>query len=396
MARIILLTHIYPPAIDGGSKAISKIGGYLKKQGHQLLVITSNRSSTDDFVSSRRSLLDYSQDNTDIIRLPVITFLHRPLKLLAKYIPFFKTFSKGPIFSYFPLKKIINFKPDFIISGPLPTTIILYASFLHFLTTKLFHYPVKLLILPCFHPNDPDFQTTSLTSLLNKSDYLWCLTNYEKKYFQQKLNIKSPIYFVHGLGVDTDFIIKKINIKYPKNPHLVFIANFSAHKRTEFLIRAFDLILKKYPKASLTLLGQKTLYFPQIKAFLKRISPKTLKKINFIFSPSLKQIKESIDASSCLILPSLHESFGLVFVESLARGKAVIGANTAQTSEVIKTLKGGITFKTDNLQSLYRSIDKLLSSPAFTKKLASQGHQTIKNFYTWNRIGKKLCKKLAI
>jgi glycosyltransferase involved in cell wall biosynthesis len=396
MARILLLTHIYPPAIDGGSKAISKIGDYLNKQGHQLLVITSNRSSTDDFVSSRRGPLDFSQDNTDIIRLPVITFLHRPLKLLSKVFPFFKTFSKGPIFTRFPIKKTINFKPDFIIAGPLPTTIILYAHLINYLTNHLLRYSTKLLILPCFHPNDPDFQTPLLISLLNKSDYLWCLTNYEKKYFQQKLNIKSPKYFVHGLGVDSDFIIKKTDIKYPKNPHIIFIANFSAHKRSELLIQAFDLILKKYPKASLTLLGQKTLYFPQIKAFLKRISPKTRKKINFIFSPGLKQIKNSIDTSSCLVLPSLHESFGLVFVESLARGKAIIGANTAQTSEVIKTLKGGVTFEADNLQSLYRSIDKLLSSQAFTKKLATQGHQTVKNFYTWNRIGKGLCKKLAI
>ncbi|MFA6007079.1 MAG: glycosyltransferase family 4 protein [Candidatus Shapirobacteria bacterium] len=400
MAKFLLLTHIYPPAVDGGSRAINKIGEYLEKQGHQILVLTTNCTSTDDFSSARHSQLNYGKDGSNIIRLPVFTFLHRPFKLLSKLLPNFKTFSKGPIFSpisfFSSLKSIVQFHPDYIIAGPLPTTIILYASFLHFLTTKLFHYSTKLLLVPCFHPNDPDFQSPILLSVLKKADYLWCLTDYEKKYFQKNLKITQPQYFVHGLGVDPDFIIDEKRIHYPKETHLVFIANFSAHKRSELLIQAFDLILKKYPHSSLTLLGQKTLYFPKISTFLKTIPPQTRSKIKFIFKPTPKQIKDAIDQSSFLILPSVHESFGLVFVESLARGKAIIGANTPQTFEVINTLKGGLTFKIDNLNNLTRTIIKLIKSPQLSKNLAHTGYQNIKSFYTWDRIGESLCKKLSL
>lgn len=400
MAKFLLITHIYPPAVDGGSKVIAKIGEYLEKHGHKIMVITSNCSSTDDFVLARHSQIKFDDDGSKIIRLPIITFFHRPFKLMSKIFPFFKTLSKGPIFSLVPflksLNNILKFKPDYIIAGPLPTTIIIYAYLINYLSNHLSHYSTKLLIIPCFHPQDLDFQTPILLSILKKTDYLWCLTNYEKNYFQKNLNIIQPQYFVHGLGIDSDFVIKEKNIFYPKNPSLVFIANFSAHKRTELLIQAFDLVLKKYPHATLTLLGQKTLYFPKINQFLRTISPKSRQKIKFIFNPTLKQIKKNLDQSSFLVLPSVHESFGLVFVESLARGKAIIGANTSQTSEVINKLKGGLTFKTDDLNSLSETIIKLIKSPKLSENLALTGYQNVKSFYTWNRIGESLCKKLSL
>lgn len=397
MAKFLLITHIYPPAVDGGSKVIAKTGDYLKKHGHQIMVVASNCTSTDDFSKLKAKTINH---DSVITSLPVITFLHRPFKFLGKIFPNFKTFSKGPFFSPLPffstLISIVKFRPDFIIAGPLPTTIILYARLINYLSNHLFHCSSKLLIVPCFHPNDPDFQTPILLSTLKKADYLWCLTNYEQKYFKDKLKITQPQYFIHNLGVDSNFIISQNQIKYPKNPHIIFIANFSAHKRIELLIQAFDLVLKKYPCSSLTLLGQKTLYFPKITAFLNTISPKTRSKTKFIFSPSLKQIKANLDHSSFLVLPSIQESFGLVFIESLARGKAIIGADLPQSSEVIKKLGGGLTFKTDNPNELADTIIKLIESPKLLQKLANTGYQNVKNYYTWNKIGKSLCQKLFL
>ena len=387
MANFLLLTHIYPPAVDGGSKVIAKMGEYLNKQGHSILAVTSNCTSTDDFSKPIHREITHPPN---IISLPVITLFHRPFRLLGKFFPSFKTLSKGPIFKSLPLRQIINFHPDYIIAGPLPTTIIIYAKFIQLFTKS------KLIINPCFHPQDPDFQTPLLLSLLKKSDYLWCLTNYEKKYFQKYLKIQSPQYIVHGLGVDTSFVIDKSKISFPKNPNILFIANFSAHKRTELLIQSFCEILENHPQTSLTLMGQKTLYFPKIQSILRNLPSDTKKKIKIIFKPTQEQIKKAIDNSTCLVLPSVHESFGLVFVESLARGKPIVAANTKQSSEVLNTLHGGQAFTPDNLSSLTNTILKLSKSPKLAKDLGLKGHNIVSKSYTWDKIGGHICKKLAI
>lgn len=385
MAKFLLITHIYPPATDGGSKVVAKIGEYLHKQGHEILVVTSDCYSSDDFVSSRHSHLS---STPGIIRLPVITIFHRPLKFLGRLFPTLKIFSKGPLFSYLPIFTILRFRPDYIIAGPLPTTIIIYSRIISFLTKVLTHHSSKLITIPCYHPQDSDFNQPLLRSSLRHSDFIVAFTHAEKKLLSRF--VTCPI-MVQSLGVDPEFIIPADKIVFPPHPNILFIANFSAHKRLELLLSAYFQLRSKYPQLTLTLLGQKTLYWPNI---LRKINSSPY-PIKIVFTPTLSQIKKAIDRSTVLCLPSIHESFGLVFVESLARGKPIIGADTPQTSEVINTLRGGLLFKTDNLSDLTAQLDSLLSRPDFSKKLAQKGYHYVSQNLTWDKISKRIWQKIS-
>lgn len=384
MARFLLITHIFPPAVDGGSKIIAKIGEYFKSQDHQILVITSDCYTSDDFSHPYKTNL---HSESKIYRLPVITILHRPLKLISKLFSSLSVFSKGPIFKIFPfIKSLVScfqFHPDFIIAGPLPTTIVLYAHLFKILTGS------KLITIPCFHPNDTDFQNIIFKKTLSASDYIVALTTTEKKLLSQFTHTNI---IVNPLGVDPDFIISSSQISFPKTPNILFVANFSAHKRFELLIDAFYNLKKTYPQLTLTALGQKTLYWPKIEKKIKS----SRHKIKFIFNPTQSQIKQSIDNCSLLCLPSIHESFGLVFIESLARGKPVIGADTPQTFEVIKLIRGGITFKIDNLSDLISKLKLLIDNQSYSQKIGQNGYQFVKKYLTWAKIGKKLWTKISL
>ena len=49
MTKVLLLSHIFPPAIDGGSRVIYKLGQQFKAKGYDTLYLSSNCFSTDDF-----------------------------------------------------------------------------------------------------------------------------------------------------------------------------------------------------------------------------------------------------------------------------------------------------------------------------------------------------------
>ena len=134
MSKILCISHIFPPAVDGGSRVIYKIGRYFQTQNHQVLYLSSDCSSTDDFTKSK--YLKSEKLTSDQLKLPVYHHLRHPLKLLNLFLPqksYFHQLSqilqKGPIFKFLPFIKttiqILKFKPDLIIAGPLPTTIIL-------------------------------------------------------------------------------------------------------------------------------------------------------------------------------------------------------------------------------------------------------------------------------
>ncbi len=394
VARFLLLTHIYPPAIDGGSRVIAKMGEFLQSKNFQTSIVTTNCQSTDDFSSPRRRPIKQSEGGSNIVRLPVITLFHRPFKFLGRFFPNFKTFSKGPIYSIKNLLKIIfltiKFKPDYILAGPLPTTMVLYARLLRFLSTHLFNYSTKLLINASLHPTDPDFQTPILLNTLKSADFIWTLTDFETNYFNKKLKIPKSKLINLGNGVDKSFISTSNLLNYSTN-HLLFIGSFSAHKDIPTLIKAFSLLPPLY---TLTLAGQKTLYFPVIKKQIDSLPLSIKNRIKIIPSFTNNYLPTLLDNSSILISPSTAESFGLVLIEALARKRPIIAADIPASVEIITKTKGGLIFKSGDAIDLK---NKILKMPKFlsTHPLNSSTSYLL-NHSTWDKIGEKLCQKLHI
>lgn len=410
MARILLLTHIFPPAIDGGSKVISKFGEYLKTHGHDIMVFTSNCQSTDDFTRPYHPIAP--SRHRAIVRLPVYTVFHRPFKLLSKHIPIFSVFKTGPIFKTIPLIKaiikIIKFKPDYIIAGPLPTTIVLYSHLIRFLTKALSRYRAKLLINASFHSTDKDFHNPFLISCLKNSDYLWTLTDFETEYFAKNFGISKSKMINVGNGVDSSFLANAPTRnrtyapkrQYPNALTLLYIGSFSAHKGIETLIDAFAIVSnalthQRSNALTLCIAGQPTLYSPIIETKIKSLPLKIRKNIKVIYNFNSKALTHLLDQSAVLISPSTQESFGLVLIEAMARGKPVIATDIPASVEIVNKTQGGLLFKTNNPNDLASKILKLLRSKALRLSLGQKGFDYVQSHYTWDRIGEILWQKIS-
>lgn len=429
--KILLLSHIFPPAIDGGSKVIYKLGQYFKSQHHQILYLSSDCSSTDDFVKNK--YLKSDKSTSDQIKIPVYHHLRRLLKFKSLLIPkksyhygLLKVFQKGPIFKLIPFIKatiqILKFKPDLIIAGPLPTTIVLYANFLKKIINSKDFLPslrenaglsgrrfCKLLINASFHPTDPDFHQIPLINALKKADYLWTLTQSETNYFTKNFKIDPQKIILAGNGIDSDFLISPFHQREmsegQRDFNILFIGSIAAHKRVDLLIKSFsDLISSlhqgRMPRNSeevgLTIAGQKTLFYPQIEKLFKSLNPKIKSKINFIFNFSQKDLSKIIDNCNVLVLPSIQESFGLVVIEAWARQKPVICADIPALKELVKKSNGGLSFKIDNQNDLTKKIQFILKNPQKAQQMGQNGYKYVKNNYTWDKVGDKICQKILL
>jgi len=359
MQNILLLTHIGPPAIDGGSRVIVKMGEYLNKQGHNTLLLTSNCYSTDDFTHPTTK---HTKNG-----LPIYTIFHKPFKLISKIFPVFSVFAKGPIFKYLPLIQIIKFKPDLIIAGPMPTTIVVYARLIQFITKA------KFIINASYHETDPDFQNKLLLNTVKSADYVWTLTHAESKLFGNSLLL--------GNGIDPKLLKNSPKI-FPKIPTLLYIGSLAQHKNIENLINIHQSLLPKYPKLKLVIAGQKTLYYPKLKKLLNQ------KNINTIFNFKDNDLAKLIDMSTILVSPSTQESFGLTLIEAWARKTPVVGLNIPATTELISKSNGGL-IGLDNIEILLKDL-------ALAQKLGINGYNYVKQNYLWPNLALKLCQKLQL
>lgn len=376
--KVLLFSHIQPPAVDGGSHIIAKLGEYFQSHQHLVKFISSDCHLTDDFASNHQSSQIYTNDNnSDQIRLPVITIFHRPFKFLSRFFPCLKVLAIGPIFSPFSCFRLLitsySFHPDIIIAGPLPTTIVIYAKLIQLITRS------KLIIIPCFHENDPDFHHPLLLSIL-KTSLVATLSDHETKY------LHTPHIFILRAGVDQQFIASSPSAS--KKQNILFLGNFSAHKRIELLIDAFNQLATKYSQLTLTLAGQKTLYWPQLKNKLNS-------KIKVVDGYNYRQLSRLLDSATIMVMPSIHESFGLVFIESMSHFVPVIGSDIPAVAELINLTGGGLTFSSDDLNDLINVIERLLKNPSLRSRLGRCGHDYVLKHLTWDKIGDKLCQKIS-
>lgn len=383
--KFLIITHIYPPAVDGGSKVVFKLGEYFKNQGHQILTLTSNCSSTDDFTHPYQPSSTIHCSPITIHYLPVYTFLHRPLKLFSKVL------SKGPVFKLIPFIKFLNsclkFRPDFIIAGPLPTTTILYANFIKKLTGA------KLLINASFHSTDPEFHQPLLINALKSTDFIWTLTDFETNYFHQHFQVPLSKMINVGNGVDRQLLIRNYELRIKKSKNLLFIGSFAKHKGLETLIDAFSILCSQFTDHySLTLAGQPTLYSSTIDNKIKSLPPDIRSRIKITYNFKSSTLADLLDQSTVLVSPSTQESFGLVLIEAWARGIPVIAANIPASTELITKSNGGLLFEVNNPSDLVAKIISLLNHK---NNYGLNGYKYVKSHFTWDKIGESIWQKIS-
>lgn len=370
--KILIFSHLLPPAIDGGSTALFQLGQILSSK-HTVSYLSTNCLSTDNFINPQGKKIANTFN-----RLPVIHHLRRPFKILSIIFSGLSPFQFGPIFKPLPfLNFIFRLKknpPNLIIAGPFPTTIPLYALFLK----KFFN--CQIVLLPCFHFNDQRFFSSSLLASLKSADKILALTQHEKNQYLKKLHLSPQKIFVQPLGVSPKLIINPQKITFPKNPNILYLGSFSAHKNTSLLVKTFKHLSPSYPKLTLTLAGQETLYYPTIAKLLDH--PKISLHLNF--SPN--KLTKLIDQSTFLVLPSSQESYGLVLLETLSRGKPFIVSSLPPLVEMCQKTNGGLSFNLKQQNDLTQKITTLLNNPKLCQKLGKNGLKYVSQHLLWSNI----------
>src|SRR5258706_2304497 len=76
-----------------------------------------------------------------------------------------------------------------------------------------------------------------------------------------------------------------------------------------------------------------------------------------------------------IILPSRNEAFGLVVIEAMRCGIAVMGVNAGGVPEIIDHNQTGLLFEWGNTNQLAGQLEHLFSDPAFKNGLAKRGKE---------------------
>lgn len=88
--------------------------------------------------------------------------------------------------------------------------------------------------------------------------------------------------------------------------------------------------------------------------------------------------------SDVFILPSMAESFGIVFAEAMACELPIIGGRTGGVPELVRE-ENGILVEPGNVKDIKQAIVRMKDSPNMRKAMGQANRARVVNYYSWRR-----------
>ncbi|MCH7951243.1 glycosyltransferase [Patescibacteria group bacterium] len=186
-----------------------------------------------------------------------------------------------------------------------------------------------------------------------------------------------------------------------KKQLILFVGRLEPIKGLETLLKAIAILKKRspkdangditYPNLSLAIIGgeDQDRYFKAIKQKAGKLG--IGETTSFLGSQDQRVLPNYYSAAEVTIIPSSHESFGIVALESMACATPVIVSNVGGLQYLVEHKKTGILVPPDKSEPLAVAIKMLLEDHERKKSLGKNAHQKAQH-YAWPKITSKITK----
>ena len=214
-------------------------------------------------------------------------------------------------------------------------------------------------IIPKLKVNSSEFTRNAVWNLTNrfydKSDMIITPTSKIKDELL-KYGSKSEVKVVSN-GIELDIFTKKR--RYSSCKKFLYVGRVGFEKRVDVIIDAFKIVNKKYPETRLTVVGDG----PAIESLKE--NNQNVKFTGYIKRKDLPLIYRKHDV---FLTASEMETQGLVLIEAMACGLPVIGVDALAVPEVIKDGYNGFLCRPKDSEQIAKRMVQLIKNPDLAKE----------------------------
>lgn len=221
---------------------------------------------------------------------------------------------------------------------------------------------------------------------VSKADKVITNSGFTRDYLLSEFSIDSTVVTP---GINFHVFRKKERKLNLRHPALLYVGRIVKHKGVDLLLNAFELVLKKIPKAHLYIIGKfdNDDYSELVKQRAGEIGNTYL--LGHLPVEDVVLYYKSADLFTCA---SIYEGFGMPFMEAQASGLPCVGFNTASIPEVVIDNETGILVKTKDTKAFSEAVIDLLSNSRKREQFSKNGIENARN-YDWSKIVDKLYKE---
>jgi glycosyltransferase involved in cell wall biosynthesis len=175
--------------------------------------------------------------------------------------------------------------------------------------------------------------------------------------------------------------IRSLRSSLSESPTVAIAGRLVKEKGADVLLKAFAKILKQIPSAKLLIAGNGP-ELERLNSLIRRLelSNNHVTMLGHLSRPDLERV---FDGAWVQAVPSLWaEPFGLVAVEAMMRGTAVVASSTGGLTEIIQEGKTGLLAPPGNVDALAEALFKLLSNRELAEEMGRAGHEVAKGRFS--------------
>ena len=177
-----------------------------------------------------------------------------------------------------------------------------------------------------------------------------------------------------------------------QSPSLLFVGRLVEKKGLRYLLEAMPAITERFPESHLTVAGDGPERFE-----LEKLSDKLGLRGHVEFLGALRQDELALayQRASIVVFPSVvgddgdREGFGLVLVEAMGCGCAVVSTDLPAMTDIVKHAKTGIVVPEKRPGEIAAAVIRLLSNLEFKSAIAFEGRRHVLRNFEWGAIAKQ-------
>ena len=204
----------------------------------------------------------------------------------------------------------------------------------------------------------------------------------DKEFLVRNLRVQPSKIFTIPHGVSREFFVN--NNKKGRDKDLIFVGRWGHMKGNKYLGEAFIQVCRRYPEAQLTIVGSKVDDSRVYALFPPCIHENIKVHRSMPHSNLIREYKRH----KIMIWPTLIEGFGMVFLEGMAAGLAVVTTSEGGAKDIIRNSENGILVPPRSSKLLAEEIIYLLDNEEAREKIGQRATEAAKD-YTWDMIARR-------
>lgn len=210
-------------------------------------------------------------------------------------------------------------------------------------------------------------QFAALKAAADQADHLVCVSSLLKRRMEDC-----------GAAVPMSVILNGFRVKSaapnPNKPPLSLVqaGYLVARKKADVTIRAFAMLRKKHPEATLDIIGSGS-ELARFQALCGELG--VLEAVRFHgFLPN-PRLMDELAKARFFVMPSINEGFGIVYLEAMASGCVTVGTEGEGIADLIVSGENGFLVPPDDPEAIARAVEWCLDHPEEADAVAERGRR---------------------